>query len=182
MFGFLKGLFAGNVDRVANYASGLVQVAQIVVYMALMNYLKVINPSMDEDSQRQVAAAWSNYLFGKETSELHTHLDLIAEHAKAVHWLENEGSYFQVLVIQGLRISNTADNARTGSTNLRGIELLEKFGGQHPDAPDLERYSAFLLLTIVGQLEPAQKESVFRFIRTGAFAPYFKSSKTFGWD
>ena len=182
MFDFLKKLLANNTNRVANYASGLAQVAQFVVSMALMNHFKIENPTMDEDSQRQIAAAWVNYLFGKEPSELHAHLNLTAEHAKAVHWLENDGRDFQDIVIQGLRISNTANYAKTGNANLRGIELLEKFGGQHPDAPDLEKYSASLLLTIVGRLEPNQRESIFRFIRTGPFAPYFKNSEFFGWD
>ena len=182
MFGFLKRSLAGNANRVANYASGLAQVAQIMVYMALMNYFKTKNPATDEDSQSQIAAAWANYLFGQEPSELHAHLNLEVEHAKALDWLENEGSDFREIVIQGLRISNTADYAKTGNANLRGIELLEKFGGQYPDAPDLEKYAASLLLMIVGRFEPGQKESIFRFIRTGPFASNFKNSKYFGWD
>lgn len=182
MFGFFKRLFADSKKRVMNHASGLAQVAQIVVDMAVMNHIKAKNPTMDENSQYQVAAAWANYLFGKEPSESHAHLDLNAEHAKAVRWLENEGEVFQDLVIQGLRLNNIAAYARTGNANISGNELLEKFGKQHPDAPDLEEYSASLFLTIVGQLEPIEQGDIFNYIRTGPFASSFKNSKHFGWD
>lgn len=182
MSGFFSRLFSDSKQRVANYASGLAQVAQLVVYMALMSHFKAKNQAMDEASQGQTAAVWSNYLFGKEPSESHVHLDLNAEYAKAVYWLENEGDNFQGIVIQGLRIINMADYARTGKANLIGIELLEKFGKQYPDVPDLEKYSAMLLLTIIGQLEQNQQGAIFNWIRTGPFAPYFKNSEHFGWD
>lgn len=182
MFNFFKSLFSDSKKRVANYASGLAQVAQFVVYMALMNYFKAKNPTTDEDSQREIAAAWANYLFGKESSESHAHLDLNAENAKAAHWLENEGCVFESIVIQGIRINNMVDYARTGKANLIGIDLLAKFGKQHPDAPDLEKYSAMLLLAIVGHLEQNQQGAIFNWIRTGPYAPYFKNSEHFGWD
>ena len=182
MYRFIKKLFARSKNRTANYADGLVQVAQLVIGLALTKYFKAKNLTTDGESPYQLASVWANYLFGKTPSTLHTNLDLSAEYAKALCWIENEGDAFQGIVVQGLRIINISGYSKTGEINLIGRDLLEKFGKLHPDAPDLEKYSAVLLLTIVGQLDQSQQLEIFNYIKTGPFASLLKDSKYFGWD
>jgi len=181
MLGFIKRLFSGRIKRVSNYANGLAAVAQLLVCMVIFGHVKIRSPRASEDQQAKVASAWANYLFGQTPSEFHTQLDLDKEHANAIRWLETEGQNFEELVVQGLRVRNTAEYGRTGEAPMIGVDILKKYGMKYPDSPDLDRYAESLLLTIDGVLRPDQKDSVFRFIQTGPYAPYFKNSKALGW-
>ncbi|BBO99353.1 hypothetical protein [Sulfuriferula nivalis] len=182
MFSFIKKLFSGNVKRLANYGDGLAQVAQITLYMILMEQLSNQNSNKDKDAIRSVASSWSNYLFGRPPSDQHKNLDLDAEHAKAIRWLDNEGAPYQKLVIQGLRIIATANYARSGTAKSIGIEILERYGKNFPDSPDLDSYGASLVLIIVGDLDEESRNNVYHYIWTGPYAPYFKTSKALGWN
>lgn len=182
MFGFIKKLFSGNTKRLANYGDGLAQVAQITLYMVLMEQLSNQNSNKDKDTIRQAASSWANYLFGRPPSAQHKNLDLDTEHAKAIRWLDNAGASYQKLVVQGLRIMATTNYARTGTAKPKGMEILERYGKNFPDSPDLDSYAASLVLTITGHLDEESRNSVYHYIWTGPYAPYFKTSKALGWN
>ena len=154
----------------------------VTAYLSITNYISSHNPELDKNRVAQRAAAWTNYLFGNAPSANHSDLNLDYEHANAINWLKEDASGLQELVIQGLRISNTANYARTGAIELKGEDILRKFGRRYPDAPDLDKYSSLVHLSILGTLRNEQKDEVFNYVRTGPYAPYLKSDKSFGWD
>lgn len=182
MFGLIKKLLSGKAKRLANYGDGLAQVAQITLALALTEQLSNQHPNIDKDTISLAASIWANYLFGKPPSDQHKSLDLNTEHAKAIRWLDNAGASYQELVVQGLRIMATASYARTGTAKPMGMEILERYGKNFPDSPDLDNYAASLVLTITGHLDEENRNSVYRYIWTGPYAPYFKTSRALGWN
>ncbi|UCV05062.1 hypothetical protein [Dechloromonas denitrificans] len=183
MFDSIKKLFfSGRAKRLLSYADGISEVALLTVYMSITTYISSQNPGLDRNRVAQRAAAWTNYLFGSDSSDRHSNLNLDYEYAKAVQWLDDDSSGLQELVIQGLRIKNTVYHARTGTAELKGADLLKVFGSRYPDAPDLDKYAASVHLSMWASLTSEQRDEVFNYIRTGPYAKYFKGSKSFGWD
>lgn len=182
MFSGLKKLLFGNrIKRVANYGNGLAQLGKLFIALTLTDYISKHYSISDEEYAARRAACWTNYLFGDSPSPIHSDFDLDFEHAKAVDWLRNRSDDYQAVVIQGLRILNTSNFALTGLADIQGKDLLKAFGRGFPDSPDLDQYALLVNELSLSALQEDHRNSLYRWIITGPYASYFKTSKVFGW-
>ena len=74
----------------------------------------------------------------------------------------------------------TVTHIRTGNIDNNCLAVLEQIGQEQPEAPDIDKYEAMLMLVMASKLSAEQWRSLDNFIVTGPYAPYFKASKLFG--
>ena len=156
MFGWLK-------KRLIRRMLGLTDAAQMVVASALLNHYSH-DSSIPADHRAARAAAGANYLFGKDTDVGHaSQFDLSKLQAEVTRWLQaNEA--FKKLVVQSLRVLNTATYATAGAGPVIGEAVLSTFGRDYPDAPDPQTFEASVHGTLQ-HLPTKDRESIRSWMR-----------------
>ncbi len=137
---------------------GLADAAQMVTCSALFNHYSH-DSAISDDQRAARAAAGTNYLFGKEPDPRHaSQFDLPELQAEVTSWLKANAA-FEKLVIQSLRVLNTAMYATSGTAPIIGQVVLSTLGRNYPDAPDPQTFEALIHATLL-QLPFKDQESV----------------------
>src|ERR1700732_588812 len=124
----------------------LLKVAQFAT-MTQFTHDHAHSTSQQEELYERAAAA-ANYLFGNSAIPTQAQLDLVAEHAKAREWLKRNQN-IRELVVQSLRVANVIGWAESGIRPETGMELLETFGREFPESPQLNAYRALVRQIVV---------------------------------
>ena len=82
--------------------------------------------------------------------------------------------------MQSIRIKNTVQIQRNKQSKLVGLEILNKFGSQFPNEPDLEDYTE-ILYEVTNTLDPHDIVSIFGYIHEGPYSKYFENKAISSW-
>jgi len=134
MFGWLKKV---SQDRVLKRMDALSFLANLSTAHKINFILKLSGNYSDADEMTKIMAVRTNYLFGKDLSDNHKHLNVKEEFNLAIDWLAND-DLFRELVIQSLRIMNTSRLAKGEELNVLGEDILTTYGYLYPEylSPD----------------------------------------------
>ena len=134
MFGWLKKV---SKDRVLKKMDALSYLANLTTAHKINFILKSSGDYSDADEISKIMAVRTNYLFGKELSDNHVHLNIKDEFNSAIDWLSSD-SLFRELVVQSLRVMNTSSLAKGGEPNVLGEDILTTYGYLFPEnlSPD----------------------------------------------
>ena len=115
---------------------GLASVAQMAVYLSQKEENE---ETMDEENASLLAAAVSNYLFGRTPGQ--DHIDQFT--LEKIEYIGNEliknSESIRELVIQSLRVISAVSVA-VGKEEV-GMEILSTYGKNYPQSPDPENFT-----------------------------------------
>ncbi len=144
MLTWLKKL---SQERVIKRMDALSYLANLATAHKINSVLKASNNYVDESELNKIMAVRTNYLFGKNVSDSHTHLDIKEEFNSAIYWLAND-DLFRELVIQSLRIMNTSRLAKGGEPNVLGEDILTTYGYLYPEYLSPDDYNILVFKAI----------------------------------
>jgi hypothetical protein len=150
--------------RVCTEAMHNVQIAKLAIYLLVFHHIQNESHGLTKDQVAKRGAAWSNFLFGEQDSDIHHELNLAYEKAKAVEWLNNSSDDIQELVVQSLRVKATAISALTGNVVVYGEPLLKAFGKRIPNAPNPESFNRLVSHIVQAKLTPDDQGQIFKWI------------------
>lgn len=151
MFGWFK-------KRLLTRMLGLTDVAQLMTFTALIDHYS-LDSRMSENQCAAKAAAVANCFFGKSPDPRHVQqFNFVTLQTEAAGWLKaNEP--FRELVVQSLRVLNTAAHESSPTGPVIGESILVVFGSDYPDEPNPETYEE-LVHRVLGLLPLKSQENI----------------------
>ena len=144
MFGWLR---KASQERVLKTMDALSYLANLTTAYKIESLLKEQHSDKNESEIGKILAFRTNYLFGRQVSESHAHIDAESEINSANIWLSND-SLFRELVVQSLRVMNTSKIAKGGDAVIAGGEILKLHGSSFPEGPTPEYYKELVFKAI----------------------------------
>ena len=143
MFGWLK---KASQDRVLKTMDALAYLANLTTAYKI-NFLLKESKIYDNKEIGKIIAVRTNYLFGKNSSELIENVDITNEKKSAIIWLSNDNLFCE-LVVQSLRVMNTSRIAKGGEALVLGEEILTTYGKIFPEKPSPDMYKILVFKAI----------------------------------
>jgi len=144
MFGWLKKV---SQDRVLKRMDALSFLANLTTAHKINSILKLSGNYSDADEMTKIMAVRTNYLFGKDLSDNHKHLNVKEEFNSAIDWLAND-DLFRELVIHSLRVMNTSRLAKGGEPIVLGDDVLTTYGYLYPENSSPDNYKILLFKAV----------------------------------
>ena len=144
MFGWLR---KASQERVLKTMNALSYLANLATAYKIESLLKESDSDNNESEIGKILAFRTNYLFGREISESHSHIDTESEINSANIWLSQD-ILFRELIVQSLRVMNTSRIAKGGDVVFAGDEILKLYGSSFPESPTPDSYRKLVFKAI----------------------------------
>jgi len=137
MFGFGK-------RRVFERMSGSYQKAQLAIYSFLKSkQYKVKDNIIEGEDKMLMAAAITNFMLGREAVQMHLDEFDIEEIESIGYQLIDKNQNLKELVVQSMRVYLILFTEGVMDIPI-GMDIIEKYGSEFPDAPSPSSYEALL--------------------------------------
>lgn len=149
-------MFGSRKKKILKIMSTLTSVAQLSVALTL-------NEEHEEEMGKEKSAAFSaavaNYLFGKPINH-----EILKQRNIDLNKIKNTGDMLiknnpgtRELVVQSLRILHAI--AAASGEDIAGMEILSTYGGEYPNSPGQDDYTALVAKTVTG-LSPRAQQAI----------------------